>query len=71
MTLSGWGQAKSQPYLELTANNAMRLLLDTQILLWAAEDTLPPKAASYIHDPGHLLLFSPASIWEVVIKHAQ
>lgn len=30
---------------------------------------MPSKAASYIHDPSHLLLFSPASIWEVVIKH--
>lgn len=70
MILIAWGIAKLQPCLELTPDNLMRLLLDTQILLWAAADTLPPRAASYIHDPDCQLFFSPASIWEVVIKNA-
>ncbi|MDR2861133.1 MAG: type II toxin-antitoxin system VapC family toxin [Syntrophobacterales bacterium] len=46
----------------------MRLLLDTHILLWAAGDKLPPKAERYISDKANTLLFSPASIWEVVVK---
>jgi len=46
----------------------MRILLDTHILLWAAADQLPPGAARYVNDESVALLFSPASIWEVVIK---
>lgn len=46
------------------------LLLDTHLLLWAALDDarLPPGARTLIEDPGHDLLFSAASIWEVVMK---
>ncbi|MDR3288784.1 MAG: type II toxin-antitoxin system VapC family toxin [Peptococcaceae bacterium] len=46
----------------------MKLLLDTHILLWAAADSLPPSAERYFTDPANELYFSPASIWEVVIK---
>jgi len=46
----------------------MKLLLDTHILLWAAADELPPEAARYIKDMANTLLFSPASLWEIVIK---
>ena len=46
----------------------MRLLLDTHILLWIAADMLPPSAAEYVLDESNMLLFSPASIWEIVIK---
>ena len=46
----------------------MRLLLDTHILLWAAADMLPASAAGYILNEENELFFSPASIWEVVIK---
>ena len=46
----------------------MRVLLDTNILLWAAADKLPPKATPYIEDKTNILLFSSASIWEIVIK---
>jgi len=46
----------------------MKILLDTQLLLWAAIDTLPPKAADYINNRQNTLLFSSASMWEVVIK---
>ena len=46
----------------------MKILLDTNILLWAAAGELPPDAARYIEDGANTLLFSPASLWEVVIK---
>ncbi len=48
----------------------MRLLLDTQLLLWAAYTParLSPAARALIEEPEHELAFSPASIWEVVIK---
>jgi PIN domain nuclease of toxin-antitoxin system len=46
----------------------MKLLLDTHILIRAAADTLPPNALPYISDTANTLLFSPASIWEIVIK---
>ena len=46
----------------------MRLLLDTSILLWSAADLLPQAAQEYILDESNTLCFSPASIWEVVIK---
>ena len=46
----------------------MTLLLDTHILIWAAAGTVPEKALPYIADENNILLFSPASIWEIVIK---
>ena len=48
----------------------MNLLLDTQVLLWAAGDPrrLPAKARSLLADPENSLLFSPASLWEIAIK---
>jgi len=46
----------------------MKILLDTHILLWAAADELPKEASRYIDDMANELLFSPASIWEVIIK---
>jgi PIN domain nuclease of toxin-antitoxin system len=46
----------------------MKLLLDTQILLWAAAGTLPPEAELLVGDAGTELYFSPASIWEIGIK---
>ena len=48
----------------------MRLLIDTHILLWAAADELPPEAARYIQNMDNTLLFSPASIWEIVVKRS-
>jgi PIN domain nuclease of toxin-antitoxin system len=47
----------------------MRLLLDTHILIWASARTLPQEATPFIANPDNILLFSPASIWEVVIKN--
>lgn len=48
----------------------MKLLLDTHLLLWAAGQSgrLSPEARKFIGDPGNELLFSAASLWEVVIK---
>jgi len=47
----------------------MKLLLDTNILLWAAAGTLPTTASKHILDESNELFFSSANIWEVVIKH--
>ena len=48
----------------------MKLLLDTQLLLWAAGEPrrLSRAARALIADPSHTLLFSAASLWEVTIK---
>lgn len=49
----------------------MNLLLDTQVLLWAASGSrrLPDDAARLIEDPVNHLAFSAASLWEIVIKN--
>jgi len=58
----------------------LKLLLDTQLLLWAAGSDgvaeigagsggLSAQAAALIDDPANELLFSAASLWEVAIKH--
>jgi PIN domain nuclease of toxin-antitoxin system len=48
----------------------MRLLIDTQLLLWTAGQSarLSPQARSLIGDRANELLFSAASLWEIVIK---
>lgn len=48
----------------------LRLLVDTQLLLWAAlfPGRLPRKAARLMNDPANALYFSAASIWEISIK---
>lgn len=48
----------------------MKLLLDTQILLWAAgqPERLSASARKLLNDPEHDLLFSAASLWEIAIK---
>lgn len=50
----------------------MKLLLDTQLLLWAAgaPRRLSRAARAAILDPRHALCFSAASLWEITIKHA-
>ena len=50
----------------------MKLLLDTHLLLWAAgdPDRLSATARSLMDDSDNELLFSAASLWEVVIKHS-
>lgn len=48
----------------------MKLLLDTQLLLWAAgqPERLSKTARKLLDDPRNELLFSAASLWEVAIK---
>lgn len=48
----------------------MRLLVDTQLLLWAAgePERLSGRARTLLDDPANELVFSAASLWEVAIK---
>src|SRR3990170_577441 len=48
----------------------MKLLLDTQLLLWAAGQTerLSPAAKKLLTNPRNDLFFSAASLWEIAIK---
>jgi len=48
----------------------VKLLLDTQLLLWAAgqPNRLSPLAKRQINDLENELLFSAASLWEIAIK---
>jgi PIN domain nuclease of toxin-antitoxin system len=50
----------------------MKFLLDTHVLLWAAAEParLSSTARRLLNDADNELLFSPASLWEVVIKRA-
>jgi PIN domain nuclease of toxin-antitoxin system len=47
-------------------------VLDTQLLLWAAGEPkrLSARARKLLADPSHDLLFSVASLWEIVIKRS-
>jgi PIN domain nuclease of toxin-antitoxin system len=49
----------------------VKLLLDTQILLWAAGQParLSTAARKLLNDPSNELLFSAASLWEIAIKN--
>jgi len=51
----------------------MRVLLDTHLLLWAAEapERLPADVRALIVEPRAELVYSTASIWEVAIKFSQ
>jgi len=51
----------------------VKLLLDTQLLLWASAGSasLPGAARKLISGIGNELIFSVASIWETAIKHAK
>lgn len=48
----------------------MKLLLDTHLLLWAAQgiEHLPIDAQTLMSDFENELFFSVASLWEIVIK---
>ena len=48
----------------------MKLLLDTQLPLWAAgqQERLPAEARTVIDDGRNQLMFSAASLWEIAIK---
>lgn len=48
----------------------MRLLLDTNIILWLAMDSprLSASTRQLLSEPGALLSYSVASLWEIAIK---
>ena len=48
----------------------MKLLLDTHLLIWAADgiERVPIGARALMADPENELLFSVASLWEIAIK---
>jgi PIN domain nuclease of toxin-antitoxin system len=50
----------------------VKLLLDTQVLLWAAglPERLSRPARKLLEDPISELLFSAASLWEITIKNS-
>lgn len=50
----------------------MRLLLDTQIALWAliGSARLGALAQGLIENPDHEIYVSAATVWEIAIKHA-
>ena len=50
----------------------MRVLLDTQIALWALTGSarLGLLAQGLIEDPANEIYVSAASVWEIAIKHA-
>jgi PIN domain nuclease of toxin-antitoxin system len=49
----------------------VKLLLDTQLLLWAAgqPERLSAATRKLLNNPRNELLFSAASVWEVAIKN--
>ena len=49
----------------------MRILLDTQVALWALTDSprLPAKARQMILVPANDIYFSAATVWEIAIKY--
>lgn len=51
----------------------MRILLDTHILLWTVSQSsrLSRKTRQLLGDPDNVLVFSTASLWEIVIKRKQ
>ena len=50
----------------------MKLLLDTQVLLWAAgkPERLSAAARRQLANPKNELIFSAASLWEIAIKQS-
>ncbi len=51
----------------------MKLLLDSQLLVWGASTPayLPEAAARLLEDGNHELWFSAASIWELAVKSSR
>jgi PIN domain nuclease of toxin-antitoxin system len=47
----------------------MKLLLDTNVVLWAANGDLRPETVEILDDEKNQIFYSTASIWEIVIKH--
>jgi PIN domain nuclease of toxin-antitoxin system len=51
----------------------VRFLLDTHLLIWAAEspEILSESARKILEDQRNSLVFSACSIWEIAIKYTQ
>jgi PIN domain nuclease of toxin-antitoxin system len=49
----------------------MKYLLDTQIIIWNANDKMSPSLEPYIYNTDNILFFSAASIWEITIKNSR
>jgi len=51
----------------------MRYLLDSHILIWALfmDEKLPGKALDIINSPDNEIFYSPASVWEIGLKHSK
>jgi len=51
----------------------MKLILDTQMLIWATfwSEKLPAQARQLIVDRGNDVFFSPVSLWETAIKNSR
>lgn len=49
----------------------MKILLDSHVLLWAltGHPKLSERARTEIENPGNLVFYSAASIWELSLKH--
>lgn len=49
----------------------MKLLLDTHLLIWAADgiERVPPSLRAMMAAPENQLLFSVVSLWEIAIKN--
>jgi len=50
----------------------VKLLLDTHLLIWAAEGVghVPAGARALMEAPENRIYFSVASLWEIAIKHS-
>jgi PIN domain nuclease of toxin-antitoxin system len=48
----------------------MKILCDSNILIFAAMDELPPIARQVINDEDNALYYSAAAIWEISIKYS-
>ncbi len=50
----------------------MKMLLDTHLILWAAESSneLPIKVRQLLEDDSNEPFFSAASLWEIAIKNS-
>ncbi len=46
----------------------MKLILDTDVIIWAALDSLAEETKQRLSGEGVELLFSAVSIWEIAIK---
>ncbi len=51
----------------------MRVLLDSHILIWAlfSDEKLSRQAYDILNAPENEIYYSPASIWEIGLKHAK